>query len=230
MSKTNRLRKANSRLAAQIFRETQHCATKLTESGLMDAINFLSLSAMPNDEWVINLPGADYSRLLKNRPYKEIYEIAREEGAYCYLLPDGALVQLYYQGRGEKLLRSRIACLPSPSLEPFQHDPDLYLRDVQFIDIVGHQVVPVPIRFDYDDRDGVPVDVSHPVSHLTLGQYQHCRIPVTHPVSPSRFLDFLIRNFYSTPEFVTLEFKNFSGLLTETITPNELNLSHFRAY
>lgn len=37
-----------------------------------------------------------------------------------------------------------------------------------------------------------------PESHLTLGQYQNCRIPVTAPMMPFRFIDFVLRNFYHT--------------------------------
>ena len=35
--------------------------------------------------------------------------------------------------------------------------------------------------------------------HLTLGQYEHCRIPVSAPVTPHWFIDFVLRNFYHTP-------------------------------
>jgi hypothetical protein len=42
------------------------------------------------------------------------------------------------------------------------------------------------------------VDVNHPKSHLTLGQYPNRRIPVNAPISPARFMKFVLRNFYHT--------------------------------
>ena len=59
-------------------------------------------------------------------------------------------------------------------------------------------IVPFPIRFDFDADDKRHVDLSHPKSHLTLGQYQNCRIPVSAPITPIVFVKFILRNFYNT--------------------------------
>ena len=37
-------------------------------------------------------------------------------------------------------------------------------------------------------------------SHLTLGQYENCRIPVSLAVSPYQFMEFILRNFYHTAQ------------------------------
>lgn len=233
MAATERI-KGGGKLAVQLYREYSTCSTELTKAGLLDDVNFSSLNRLSAGKWSINLRGADFSQVLKERSYSELYGMLRKERAFCFLLPDGAMVQLYYEGVGNRLTQSRLAYLPSPSLEPFQHDPDLYLGDAQFVDIVGHQVTPVPIRFDFDNRLGVAVDVAHPVSHLTLGQYRHCRIPATHPISPCRFLDFIIRNFYSSPDFVDFIPPSFSPnmdrQLPETISVNERNIPFFNIY
>jgi hypothetical protein len=67
-----------------------------------------------------------------------------------------------------------------------------------YADAVMRQVVTVPVRFDFDDRDGVPKNIEHPRSHLTLGQYSNCRIPVSAPVTPGVFIGFILRSFYNT--------------------------------
>lgn len=36
------------------------------------------------------------------------------------------------------------------------------------------------------------------LSHLTIGQYKNCRIPVVRPLTPSQFITFILRNFYHT--------------------------------
>ncbi|MOA36537.1 hypothetical protein D3C78_1580660 [compost metagenome] len=59
-------------------------------------------------------------------------------------------------------------------------------------------IVVFPIRFDFDSTEGTYREIEHPKSHLTLGQYKNCRIPVNAPVTPYAFLAFLLRNFYHT--------------------------------
>ena len=56
----------------------------------------------------------------------------------------------------------------------------------------------VPCRFDHDGREGVAVELAHPVSHLTLGQYTACRIPVSTSVTSHAFVDFVLRSFSNT--------------------------------
>ena len=66
------------------------------------------------------------------------------------------------------------------------------------MDVIKKNIVPFPIRFDYDCRDEVVVNITHPKSHLTLGQYQNCRVPVSAPLTPYIFALFILRNFYNT--------------------------------
>ncbi len=58
--------------------------------------------------------------------------------------------------------------------------------------------VPFPVRFDFSDDPERFIEVHHPYSHLTLGQFKNCRIPVCAPVSPFVFGGFILRNFYNT--------------------------------
>ena len=140
---------------------------------------------------------------------------------------DGAVLQISYSGVAEELTGHRLAYLPAPDLMPYVTDPELYVRDAPFLDIVGEQVFPVPLRFDYDARPGVHQDVSHPISHLTLGQYRHCRIPVTRGVSPASFVSFVINSFYTPLDAKRLSFpRRVSGWL-ESISVAEREIPHF---
>ncbi len=76
----------------------------------------------------------------------------------------------------------------------------MYLDDEVDGDGVAGSVVPFPVRYDYDGRDGRHEELAHPKSHLTLGQYECCRIPVSAPVTPYWFVDFILGNFYDTPD------------------------------
>ncbi len=130
-------------------------------------------------------------------PYAEQYEQYRSLGAYDVRLLDGALLQFQYEFNSRGILtRSVQRFLPSPDLTPFQEDPELYLRDEIFGEVVGRTAVGVPIRFDFDSRDGVVQAGTHPASHLTLGQYPHCRIAAAGAITPYYFVEFLLRAFY----------------------------------
>lgn len=99
----------------------------------------------------------------------------------------------------------------------------MYLNDEIHADVVARNVVPFPVRFDYDSRVDRQ-DAMHPLSHLTLGQYRKCRIPVTAPVTPRRFIDFLLRNFYHTEYADGLAASTWS--FAETIRRDERGVAH----
>lgn len=146
----------------------------------------------------ITFGGAEHvSIALRNRPYGEIYLQLVQERAYNVRMLDGALIQMQYAFDAGTLLRHRLAFFPAPHLEEFQNNPDIYQDDEIYADVVARNIVPFPVRFDYDVRDSQQ-ELEHPKSHLTLGQYENCRIPVTAPLTPFRFIDFILRNFYHT--------------------------------
>lgn len=138
------------------------------------------------------------SAALKNQSYTEIYRHFLHNRSYTVKFLDGAIVQMMYMFAGEILQRHRLAFFSSPFLEEFQNNPDIYLDDEIYADVVAKNIVSFPIRFDYDDRKGAHQVLVHPKCHMTLGQYDSCRIPVTAPLMPFRFIDFILRNFYHT--------------------------------
>ncbi|ULN49108.1 DUF2290 domain-containing protein [Mycolicibacterium goodii] len=223
MAKT---RVARAAIAGRIQQELSDLITDLIGLGMVDHQNYSAITMGADDSWQVAQPGAQLHLSLKSRPYEDIYLELIGAGCYNLLFLDGAIVQLSYDGIGERVVRHRLAYLPSPSLRPYQDDPELYLLEKHFVEIVGHQVVPVPVRFDFDDRAGVSRDVIHPVSHVTLGQYQHCRIPVTAPVSPRCFVEFILNSFYSTPESARISLRSHVEPWATTITPRERSVVH----
>ena len=116
--------------------------------------------------------------------------------AYNVKMLDGALIQMMYVFSEGQVKRHRLAFFPAPHLEEFQNNPEIYLTDEVYADVVARNIVPVPVRFDFDTKGDEELSTTHPLSHLTLGQYQNCRIPVSAPVTPFRFIEFILRNFY----------------------------------
>ena len=134
----------------------------------------------------------------EDKSYDEIYQGFVQGRAYNLKMLDGALIQMMYTFESSTLQSHRLAFFPAPHLEEFQNNPEIYLEDEIYADVVAKNIVSFPVRFDYDARESVHQELSHPKSHLTLGQYENCRIPVTAPLTPWRFLDFILRNFYNT--------------------------------
>src|SRR5690554_4317847 len=176
----------------------------------------------------ITFSGSEHiSIALGDIEYAEVYRELAEKRSYNMKLVDGALLQMMYRVEGNELLQHRLAFYPSPSLAPFQDDPDAYMRDELFIEIVQRKIVPFPLRFDFDAREGVHVDVTYPKSHLTLGDVEGCRIPVSAPVTPRWFVEFILRNFYQTDrhDFIS-DLPRHQIKFPASITSNEMGLMH----
>lgn len=212
----------------QVRAQIESITTLLVECSLCDEQNFPSvrnsgghtLITIPNDpDLAIGLKsGVDY---------REIYRRLEETRSFNFRMLDGAIVQLLYDFIGNDLVGHRLSYFPSPSLEPFQNEPELYEDDEIYADILKKNVVPFPIRFDYSSDNSKHIDVNHPRSHMTLGQYQNCRIPVFAPITPIVFAKFLLRNFYNTA------YNAYEGKITipatffpMCITDNEQGIPH----
>ncbi len=152
----------------------------------------------------------------------------KPDTAMSRCLLDGALIRIQYEFRRATLLRHSLTFLPSPRLEEFQNNPDIYVEDRVFAEVVQRDIVPVSIRFDYDVA--AASDLVHPSCHLTLGQYKNCCIPATAPLTPFRLLDFVLRNFYHTvyQEFAS-HIPRYSHRFPGSITDREAAVVHIRA-
>lgn len=171
--------------------------SSLIERGVADDQNFPVLRRLSDETWEVSFDGAEHvSIAMGDIDYRDLHRELGEKRSYSVKLIDGGLLQLLYLFKNGSLVKHRLAFYPSPSLRSFQDDPDAYMRDELFIDIVSRRIVPFPVRFDYDVE--AARDVDHPICHLTLGDVMGCRIPVSAPLSPRWFIDFILRNFYQT--------------------------------
>lgn len=166
---------------------------------------------------------------LKDVSYEEIYKDIETKDGYHIKLPDGGLIvfQYTFDGAG-KLEKHRLCYFPSFALPTIDEAPHLYENDELYGDVILNRLVRFPIRFDYDQRSHV--DVDHPISHLTLGQFENCRIPVEGAVSPNAFVMFLLRNFYSRSYRKNknrLDKKPHHIPAMNTLTNAERRISHF---
>ncbi|WP_322745046.1 DUF2290 domain-containing protein [Leptolyngbya ectocarpi] len=203
---------------------------KLISVNLSVKQNFPSCTNIGKDSYEISYSGMqNLSIALKNIDYKEIYEELDEGENYNIKMIDGALIQLLYTYRDSALASHRLAFFPSPFLYDFQNEPEVYEDDEIYADIIAKNILPVPIRFDYDPENYR--ELEHPKSHLTLGQFKNCRIPVCSPITPNAFIDFILRSFYNTAfQKFTDELNFSSNLFDETISSVEKKIIHLAIY
>ena len=208
------------------FEQIQRLTAHLVETGLVDDQQFPVWRE--TDVVEITFGNAGYmSVALGGTPYAEVYSDFVRHRVFNAKLLDGALIQMMYLFADGALRQHRLAFFPSPHLERFERDPESYEADRMYADIVARSVLPLPIRFDYDSRDERHVDLAHPKSHLTLGEYAHCRIPVTAPLTPHRFVDFILRSFYRTPSGdLAAALPRLTGSFAGAMTPAERSVLH----
>nr|MBV6629344.1 DUF2290 domain-containing protein [Oceanococcus sp. HetDA_MAG_MS8] len=214
----------------EVVRQLNALIGNLIELGLSESQNHPSERRDPSGSLEISFNGAErVTAALKNQPYKTIYDQLVSAQAYSVKMPDGALIQMSYRFTGEGLTGHRLAFFPSPYLEDFQNEPEIYEADEVFADIVAKSVVPFPVRFDFDSDGQRFEELNHPMSHLTLGQFKNCRIPVSAPLTPFQFLNFVLRNFYNTVHrSYANEMLVCAGSFADTIVGTESEVVHIR--
>lgn len=81
--------------------------------------------------------------------------------------------------------------------------------------------------FYLDLSEEVFEEIHHPKSHLTLGQFRNCRIPVSSPLTPYQFVSFILRNFYNTAHRNCLNgITHSEGTFSDTIADLERGIVH----
>lgn len=214
--------------ANQTKRQIDGIVRCLIETSLADDQTFPYLDGNQAGLARVTFPGAEFvSIALRDRSYDDIYMELVESRAYVIKMLDGALIQMMYQFFQGTLTSHRLAFFPSPFLDDFQSNAEIYLLDDIYADVVARSIVHVPIRFDYNAQNHLHQDLIHPKAHLTLGQYENCRIPVSGPLTPLRFADFILRNFYHTAHHkYTDRLPAFGANFDESITNDEREIAH----
>jgi len=183
----------------QTLKQINELTQALVGMSLSNEQNFPTTKGKPNAAFEISVSTATgMSIALKNVAYRDIYGELAKARCFNVKMLDGALVSLRYRFLAGVIREHSLSYFPSPDLEQFQNEPEIYLEDEVYADVVAKNIVPFPIRFDFSDDEEKFVDVHHPYSHLTLGQYVNCRIPVCSPLGPLAFGGFILRNFYNT--------------------------------
>ena len=213
-----------------LFNQINQLTSDLIAISLCDAQNYPVIRGTQNT-CTIDIGSSDVSISLKGIPYREMYEAMCKNKSYNLKLIDGALIVMQYQIKDNLVIGHRLCFFPNPDLAEFQNFSEEYWEDDIYLDMMDPRIVVVPIRFDYDCREEVVKEIEHPSSHLTLGQYANCRIPVTRPLTPYHFLSFIIRNFYHTAYNKYCDkLSVYTEQFDESIVASEKQLIHIGLY
>ena len=180
----------------EYYKSISHITEKLIEKGFAVSYNFPS-----NTHNTISWSGEkNLTHVLKGQPYKDVYYQCLNQGDYNFKLLDHALIQIYYQFDGSSIASHRLAYLPHPEFENLQQNPEdfeeLHYGNNLFSEMSDKIIITTPMRFEYDIDIDKHVEFDHPKAHLTLGNYKNCRIPINKPISPNKFMLFILRSFY----------------------------------
>lgn len=211
----------------KVLKQINILTKELIEMGLCDAQNFPSIKKYSGNIQEIGTTNAEQSIFLKNIPYNEMFNQLVKNGTYNLKMLDGALISLQYRFKDNNLEKHRLSFFPSPDLEAFQNEAEIYLEDELYSDVLDKRIVTVPLRFDFDINEETYKPITHPISHFTLGQYKNCRIPVASALTPYQFLLFIIMNFYHTAhEKYNDKISEFKDCFETTIFQEEKALLH----
>lgn len=188
------------RIVLSVQRAIDEIIGSLVEQGWLDDQRRSFLRRLGSNQWEISFQGAEYiANILNLTDYARIYKELNDTRSFNGKLLDGGLLQFQYLFQQDCLIKHRLAYFPSPNLKQFQTDPESYIRDEMYHEIVSRHIITFPIRFDYDPT--AAQTLVHPACHLTLGDFRYCRIPVSAPLAPHWFADFILRNFYRTSQY-----------------------------
>jgi hypothetical protein len=180
-----------------VAQQIRDVTSKLVLASLVDHQNAPTTKVVGGLSQIGITGSPDMSISLRDIPYDEVYNTLHRAGAYHMRMLDGALIQMLYSFSRRDLHSHRLCYFPAPSLATFDDAPELYEEDEMFADIFSSFTVKVPIRIDFEQDDAKFIDIDHPKCHASLGQYKDCRIPVEGPLTPLRFMRFILRNFYN---------------------------------
>lgn len=215
------------RVAKDVLKKIQNLTSEMIGTPICDAQNFPILRDEGGNIYRVETENANVGIALKAVPYADMYAELISRKSYNLKMIDGALISMQYEFSGDNLIKHRLCFFPNPELRNFQQEYEEYLNEDLYADIVDERIVAVPLRFDFDNRCEVVKEVIHPASHLTLGQYENCRIPVYRPIMPHHFVHFIVRNFYNTAYLNVCDKLSFPvDMFNCTITPKEQKLLH----
>src|SRR3990172_7194276 len=114
----------------QTLRQVNELTEALVGLSLSNEQNFPATHGNTNAAFEITVStAAGMSVALKNVAYRDIYSELEKARCFNLKMLDGALVSLQYRFCNGDICEHALSYFPSPDLEHFQNDPEVYLLD-----------------------------------------------------------------------------------------------------
>ena len=158
----------------------------------------------------------------KHLPIETIMDTLLEKKEYNILLYDRSIIQYEFIIERGKIIKERLIFIKKHNY--LWSKEEIADKDMENFEIDWFEEelgIPVVIRIDYDQENHI--DIIHPITHMTLSNYEECRIPMMGSVSLYNFINFILNFFYND----SLSFKSKFEGNDITITDNEKKRVHF---
>ena len=119
-----------------IYEDVNRITSDLIKLSLCNKQSFPCISAQDNNIREVSISGnKSLSVVLKNLPYRDVYNELIRSKIYNIKMLDGALLQFMYRFKDDALIAHRLAFFPSPDLEEFQNSPEIYEMDEMYAEV-----------------------------------------------------------------------------------------------
>lgn len=145
-----------------------------------------------------------------------------EKKEYNMLLYDRSIIQYEFYVENGKIKKERLIFIKKHNY--LWKKEEINLKEAEDIEVDWFQEekgIPTVIRIDYD-KDSYE-EIAHPITHMTLSNYDECRIPMMGSVSLYNFVNFVLNFFYND----SLNFKSKFEETDITISNSEKQRVHF---
>lgn len=164
------------------------------------------------------------SNILYDRhlPIEKIMNILLENKEYNLLLYDRSIIKYQFTISNGKICKERLIFIKKHNY--LWTKDEINKKDIDDFGIDWFQEeasIPIVIRIDYDDENYE--DIIHPITHMTLSNYEECRIPMMGAVTLYNFMNFVLNFFYND----SLKCSSVFEETNITISQNEKKRLHF---
>lgn len=158
----------------------------------------------------------------RNKSIEEVTDVILKRKEYNLLLYDKGIFQFEFIIEKGQIKKERLVFIKKHNKlwdkEEINNLSNNSFDEDWYNEIIG---IPIVIRVDFDEE--AHIDVKHPITHMTLSNYDECRIPMKGAVSLTLFINFILNMFYD--EKLNLDGINYD--IKNTISENEKKCLHF---
>lgn len=148
-----------------------------------------------------------------------------ENQQYSILLYDRSLIQFEFILEDNVIKKQRMLFIKKHN-KIWDKDEIVSISSIQDVDFFDYffenEGIPTMIRVDYDKDNSINCD--HPVSHMTISNYETCRIPIKSLMSCTKFIKMILYHFYDLK--IDKKYPDFEYIDNDTITEDEKNMIH----